>query len=268
MKLVYILGNAYSGSTLLGFLLGAAKEALFLGELRYFPSRNITKRRCACDSKVHSCRFWAPLLEQNLNAHSEETYKALSTLILDQLGSSKPIGSEKEILMEEKFLKSLFDQLPVTNDKNIIIDSSKSLWRLKFLEQIPELEIKIVHLRRSFRSNISSFVKHKKPFFYNILKIHTNNWLMDSFLKGRNDYMRIEYSEMCRDPKKVFSDLSDFLQISDFDPFKMENIECHAYGGNSGTFKQFISGNLMLREDSNWKKNLKKWQILFLQIFS
>ncbi len=58
IKLVYVLGPAYSGSTLLGLALGKHQQIINLGEIVNLENDYSTGTKCTCGELVQDCEFW------------------------------------------------------------------------------------------------------------------------------------------------------------------------------------------------------------------
>lgn len=63
IPVVYIMSEAYSGSTLLDLLLGMTPEIWTLGEAQHLWQRVQDQQVCACGELIPKCPFWEPLLQ-------------------------------------------------------------------------------------------------------------------------------------------------------------------------------------------------------------
>lgn len=65
VKVVFIMGSSYSGSTMLGLVLGSDDTAFFSGEVKQYMRRRDLKQRqspghhfCTCGERYEACPFW------------------------------------------------------------------------------------------------------------------------------------------------------------------------------------------------------------------
>ncbi len=57
LPMIYIVGNSFCGSTLLGFLLSSNPDIVFLGELKI--KTWLGERSCSCGQPINSCTFYS-----------------------------------------------------------------------------------------------------------------------------------------------------------------------------------------------------------------
>ena len=57
VNLVYVLGTSYSGSTVLGFLLGSSARVFSAGEMNFY-NKGIQNETCSCGKINRECPFW------------------------------------------------------------------------------------------------------------------------------------------------------------------------------------------------------------------
>jgi hypothetical protein len=90
VKLIYIVGAQYSGTTLMSNMLGTAPEAFNIGEVNHLRQALTNKKKiCTCGERVQSCSFWSPILSivdvthlLSLTASLSEKWKlALSLMV-------------------------------------------------------------------------------------------------------------------------------------------------------------------------------------------
>lgn len=270
IKLIYLVGNSHSGSTILSFYIGSFKQICFCGEFKKL-NFNKYKKTCSCGKKAIECSFWKDLVqsypeyfEQSIAAaNGWEAFKAI------QKNKNKSFAPKK-INLEVSFLKGLSKEAVKWEPENkYLMDSSKSLWRLQFLEKIEEIDLKVIHLKRNFKSNLSSFVKRKRNFWKSILSLKLNTYLIDKHLKNSNvPSLEIHYESFIENPKKELKTISEFLDIPfDFNPQQVENRSFHTISGNYRTRMAFLDGERTLKQNTNKENPFTTFQKMTLRLF-
>ncbi len=79
---IYILGSAYCGSTILGFLLGASRDVFNAGEVAYYPRLQHQDEMCSCGVPSTECDFWQPVYERQYRVFKTTTgWKKIGLLL-------------------------------------------------------------------------------------------------------------------------------------------------------------------------------------------
>ena len=231
-NIIFISGNARSGTTVLGHYLSAKFNVFFAGEVLTNRERHISKRllanyqlknrNCTCGLPPNKCSFWSNLIN-NFNDDIETYYK-------------KCISTKNQISGDIPF-----------------IDSSKNLFRLKQIINSgnPEKEkIHVIHSIKNYKGQIHSGLKYgrlkKKNFFINNSIYYAFYWLYSNIysiiflynlkLKNKIDTFTIVfYEDFIFNQEKVFQKLlikMKFLKINN-----SEISHSHEIGGNDGFVK-------------------------------
>lgn len=174
-RLVYILAASHSGSTLLAMLLGAHPDTCSVGELKATSLGNVDQYPCSCGTLLKRCVFWKEVsrrMEQRGISFSmtdaRTDYRTGGTWYTRRLLKPLCRGPALELVRDAALSLSpdWRRRLPQLNRRNtaliesvceitgarMIIDSSKAALRLKYLLQIPELDIRVVRLVRDGRA--------------------------------------------------------------------------------------------------------------------
>jgi hypothetical protein len=174
-RLVYILAASHSGSTLLALLLGTHPEVCTVGELKATSLGDIDTYLCSCTKALRKCEFWAGL------AHD----LALRDLPFDIARGDTNLGSGQSSYVRRLlrplhrgplleglrdaalgFSRSWHAHLERTQRLNaqlaaaicgrtgtrVIVDSSKTGIRLKYLLRNSALDVRVLRLVRDGRA--------------------------------------------------------------------------------------------------------------------
>jgi hypothetical protein len=234
-KILFILGTAHSGSTLLSLILDSSSQCLTVGELSNLP--RLYKNNIPISQT--SCNFW------NSKFSKDELHKL-------SLGLSNTRISPWIPLLVEKFFREFINDdifrpysiIASKTSADIIIDSTKTTyWISKMLslkELKKEFDVYLLHLVRDGRGVLNSYLKKRNQMTVEDisqlwLKRVTNNELFfRNFSRGNK--IQLAYEELTTNPQKIVKQLCDFLGI-DFTPEMINywKYEHHMISGNRGT---------------------------------
>ena len=185
-KVIYILGHAFSGSTLFSLALGADKRILNLGEVSTLEHDYNPLKKCTCGSPLQDCLFWKKLkleLDQRQANTSDAMQwhlnkKKFGTDIIDRRHrhntilqnfriaagvSAHNIYPKTEIYhylqKNELFFKSVQEIFP---EYEFLVDCSKSSKRLEIFLNSREIDFWVIYLQRQNRATFASRMKRVK----------------------------------------------------------------------------------------------------------
>jgi len=175
-KLAYILAASHSGSTLLSMLLASHRQIATVGELKLSSGTMgaIGHYRCSCGALIQKCGFWHRVKESMklrgfefdlTNAGTD--YSAAESWYSRRLLAPMHGGKLFEIARDAALgLSSQWRRrLPEIHGRNaalaatvaeiarveVVVDSSKTAVRLKYLLRNPELDVRVIRLIRDGR---------------------------------------------------------------------------------------------------------------------
>ena len=170
IRVVYLLGSARSGSTVLSAILGTHPEIAAVGELaRITFDVDGETRICACGDLIWDCTYWhkvrlaweprlAPL---SLDDYSKAIARYSRPAQAPRLAWAKLWGSsELRDLLDGT--KALLESIQMVYGRSIIVDSSKSFTRALLYAQVPDIDLKIIHIVRDVRGFIWSNLRRQQ----------------------------------------------------------------------------------------------------------
>ncbi|MES1021808.1 sulfotransferase [Gloeocapsa sp. BRSZ] len=275
IKVLYIAGYSFSGSTILANILGEIEGFFSAGELRCIWEENLIKNfRCGCGSRFHDCSFWQEVFNkypggmQHINAQEivglQEKRKHFPLMLLP---------GNKQVLKPrfKKYLSSiekLYQAIQSTTGSKVIVDSSKSPLYSYTLSMVPTIDLYIVHLVRDPRAVQYSCIKRKlrkkhrweeHSIVEGCLTWNACNSAVELFWRSSpNHYLRLHYEDFIQRPKAA---LQQILQLVQEDitqlPIEGENIvnltTNHTAIGNNN---RFHAGATQLKIDEQWKEKM------------
>ena len=277
--------TAFSGATLLTFLLGTHPKIATVAEMNgLLPRNDPSEYLCSCGQIINKCEFWQSIttamnrrgFEFNLNDFNTKfTFNGPPFLQQLKQGSvrNQVIDSARDRLLftfpsEARHIKAMVDRnvafiesvLSVTG-KQVFVDSSKSRLRLKALSRFSNLDVRAIHLIRDVRGVVVSDLRHEKG--TNVKEL-ANNWrkrhyrlkmMLESNYQGK--YIRICYEDLCQNPQDVMARVYEFCGV---DPqFKMDNFRkaSHHLIGNSMRLSEVSE----IKLDERWRRTLTSTQL-------
>jgi len=267
MNLIYIVGTSFSGSSLLGFILGSTGGVFDAGELKFFNRVQVKGgEKCTCGSFVTSCPFWSIVHSRGFEVYEVPSFHRKYIIAIKIILGIK-VKKDSIICREEL---ELLNEIHRIQGAAYILDTSKSLWRLQYLLRCRDINLKILFLKRGMCGSVSSFVKHRFGFWRGLFIYKLNNFLIRKFLKNNKlDYLYVEYDSLCKNTDAELKRIGEYLGI-DYSNYieMMKNREYHVPSGNQGTRKQFLENFQGLKHDDSWKTRLTSWQKRVLSIVS
>ena len=291
MKIIYIGGSGRSGSTLLEMILGNLPKYCSVGEIRHFWEYILDKEiLCGCGSILEECPFWRSVLQElNYSEIQINQLKKISRKI-NRTSNSFFLGHRKILSSPQvstliAATEDLYKAIQTVNQCDVIVDSSKVPSHLFFLQQIPGVEIKILHLVRDSRAVAYSWNKRRKKqksaarnikfmdqrsFINSILRWNIENYYIWKFGLNSGIYARVRYEDFAVEPALILNktfgllDIKNqllskkFLQEVNFKP-------THSVGGNPIRFSQ-KSHKILL--DKEWQRQMPGLSKFFWGILS
>jgi hypothetical protein len=176
IKLAYILAASHSGSTLLSMLLNSHPEITTTGELK-LSSKAIgdpARYRCSCGRFIRQCDFWRKvregmsrrgygfdIVDASMDYHTVDSHYVRWLLgplyrgcLLENLRDCalkiSPVWRKQLPEIQRRNIAFISTIIDITGAK-VVVDSSKTSLRLKYLLRNPELDTKVIHLVRDGR---------------------------------------------------------------------------------------------------------------------
>lgn len=262
-KVLFILGTAHCGSTLLSLILDSHPQCFTVGELSNLPALN---------KKGKLDDFWSHQFSQ----------KELQNL---SLGLSNARISPAIPLKIEKFFREIVNDdifrpysiIASKTPTDIIVDSTKTIYWISSMLRLKELkkefDIYLLHLVRDGRAVVNSYLKKRRRMTVKeiselwLRRVTNNEVFFENF---DQDKILVRYEMLVTKPQAMTQQVCDFLGI-EFQPEMLNywKYEHHIISGNRGTrtsmnkFKSSIetkqkSTNSLIKLDSRWLTEMKE----------
>lgn len=277
IKVLYIVSNGRSGSTLLQMLLNIHKNIFTVGEIQELPNELKKNGICGCKRKISLCKFWQKVLRNNKTNLNRINYfrkksgsgKVIRLSFLFKIFFKKIIKTDSYINQNLLLFKKIY--LNINPSKKMIVDSSKDPYRLFYLLCSSSFEIFPIHIKKNPQAFVYSMSKKNQSNTYKILRLSLK-YLIENYiirLVCRNyskNFIEISYEELAKNPTKVINNILRNLKLDKINSQKIKNFRKkinHAISGNEMKFK-----NDRIKYDNKWKKNMFFFNKLIVNFFN
>ncbi|MGB3767629.1 MAG: sulfotransferase [Phormidesmis sp.] len=289
-KVVFIMGTAHCGSTLLTLVLGSHSNCRALGEVSNLPEFH-RNHQSPCSVCKGECSFWQ-------SAFSKQDMQALSQGFAERrIHRHIPLKLEKTVrgLLKNDRLFNPYSIIASRTDEAVLIDSTKTVyWLEKKLAarefQAGLLDAQLIHLIRDGRAVMNSYARRKcyqglsaEQFGQQfgelwMNRINNEHRFFDGFAGKK---VRLRYEEFATNTENTLKDLCARLDLDfQLDMMNYWKHEHHTISGNSGThslinkhqdsaLKQAVAVQVKpkaekefsIRLDQRWKTKLSAEQV-------
>ena len=285
---VYLSSPTHTGSTLLGFLLGAHPQVATIGEIAFQFSDEVN---CSCGTPFCKCPYWTDWqrrvrekglpfnigrLEINLQPgkgsgfaeslfYYEFSYRWMNSIrnmvyCLPGLRQKFHVPTRDAIERSYHYAGILCER----EKTPVFLDTSKNPYQTRFLAGNKKIRLKLIYMLRDARAQINSNMKRENRTLNMAIKEYkwaTRNIERDiAHYMRPEDVFRIRYEDLCDAPDAIMKSLYRFLGIDTSYTIDRLNLE------NTGQFH--IIGNVMrlnfdgkITYDTKWKQELTPEQI-------
>jgi hypothetical protein len=233
---IYLIGTAYSGSTILGAIFGEHPQIEDLGELAYWTLKttDLSTRVCSCGKPNNECEFWSQVRAQWLEKAGladESRYRKLQYQyerndVAQFYWRIKHADSDPGFQEYARLTHLLFETLAEVSGKPYLIDTTKSAGRALALASVDGINVEYIHLVRNGLAFIVSSMKRKFKQWH--LHGYTENsfifqfslkWLFTNLAAERvakvtkRPVAKIIYEAMMNDPVTVLAQAGQTLGL-------------------------------------------------------
>lgn len=233
LRLLYIVGEVRSGSTLHGILLGAHPGIRTTGELCGLPARfRETDMVCSCLKTARECEFWSEVearckgrvdldrLEAGQNRF--ESYRSLPRTLLLAAFRSRELRDHAARAAE--FFRVIAE---TAGGAEIVVDLSKRPVRGFVYSLLREqgVDVYFLHVVRDGRGVVYSRMAKPGPSKFQDAFLRRSSWnlsprwavtnVLSSLLcaRPRDHYLRVRYEDLVADPPKALERIGAFLHV-------------------------------------------------------
>ncbi|MFW5804501.1 MAG: sulfotransferase [bacterium] len=282
LNIIFITGSSYSGTTVLGLILGSSPKIFNGGEVCKYqeiknqdfkidPNREVNNI-CTCGKKYTTCAYWGKIFndyQKDIDFNPAGFSKENLRLMFKILNPFNQLKSEKKITEEYwKYSELLFREArKLKPHAKYLLDVSKSIYNLYLLKNAYHVNVKVIHMVRNPLDTCNSFKKHRVGFFYSITSWILVNVFVKIFINRAGfESITIKYEKLCTKTDEIFKELNQFLNIkletnSFVEKVNIENF--HVVAGNP-FLNDFSFTGLKIKKSKNRLSKLEKLIIILL----
>lgn len=292
-KILYIVGEDRSGSTILARILGALPGFFAAGELmRIWSSLCHQTDQCSCGLPLTRCRIWSEVMDTGFGHNSDgidpcrvfhwQSRKLRFYRIFEMVPVwGKPLAErwpESERLKE--IYSVLYRSVSDVTGAGVIVDSSKFPTYGAMLSLL-DFDTYFLHLVRDPRATAYSHSRRRtRPDRGDELPVHSPansalRWIVRNTssevvrLTGKS-FMRLRYKDFVRDADAAVRSVAHFVRepihetpLSDGEHVTLG--QGHLLHGNPDRFR---AGEVRLREDLEWVSHMKRSDVATVNVLT
>jgi len=264
LKLVYVLGTNFCGSTLLSLIMGSHPKVESLGQMFELPMYQKENSPCQCGEVFRTCPFWGRVLLRtgyvDAEGHSvapmpsEVRYGDWLFRLTKMVRSAAP----PDVKAYREFNQSLLAAIHEMTGRRVFMDSSKMPCRLEWLlrsEAVSVGDLRVIHLIRDGRGVVSGYKRRGQSVIRGTLAWWRRHREIGRFARrfAGGPILRLHYEDLARNPEATAREVCQFVGIG-FDPAMLafRSRVQHQLGGNPIRFETSQD----IRLDERWRREL------------
>jgi Sulfotransferase family len=269
IRVLYVMGHGWSGSTILGNLLGELDGFFHAGELRRLWGEALAANApCGCGSPVRECRVWSKVLAHPAVAaldpaevdrwHRRAT-PVRRTLRLLRMRGEHVYGDLPAYLNAAEKLYRVVAEVTLSR---VIVDTSKRSGDAAALLRMPAVDPFFIHLVRDPRAVAHSWSKRSARGHGPVAT--SRDWvafnLLDEAIRrnaGPGRSVRLRYEDLIADPEASLRAVAGLVgERPETIPIRRDRVAVLGLNhGIMGNPSRFANGEVPLREDEAWKRD-------------
>jgi hypothetical protein len=292
VRVLFVAGTGRSGSTLLATILGQVPGVVAAGELRFLWQRGaVQDERCGCGRPFSACPQWSSVMSdvvpdgsvrdvaQAVAARLRHRTRArrVPQVLLRRVVGLTPLPSHPD----DATLVGLYRALRERTGADVVVDSSKLPLYGLLLQELPGVEVTVLHLVRDPRAAAYSWLRTRAsrqrdddpPMDRQPVLKSATLWLLWNLVAalvwrqrdGR--HLRLRYEALVRDPSAALAPVLERLgapagSLPFVDRSTLRIAPTHAVAGNPS---RHVTGHVEVRDDTEWRGGLSAGRSALVQ---
>lgn len=289
-KVIYIMGHARSGSTILNILLGNSPDAMAAGETgNFYRSGLLNNEFCSCGQPFEQCEFWSPIsrsMRQQLNGKIDAfiSYSKSLDNWRNVLFSGRMSKDNLTTDWYHKVNRQLFEEIITASGKNTLIDASKDPVRFFHLRTLPQYKFALIHIvrdpravclsqLRTFKKDMQSGLERDmqgKSIFKTVKSLYINTYLSEKMKRlHKHNVVTVNYDELAQGKGSALSDitLATGLDTTALAHSINKGEILHQFHSAAGN-RLRMSREIRLMYDYSWRQSLTRLQYFTITLLT
>lgn len=238
-KLIYIMGSANCGSTLLTSVLSRHSRIATVGELKMSAIPDYQNYTCGCGVEFLECNFWKQVVRycerhgQSLDLGNVGTHYRVNDSLIGKIIGTQVRGAGMEAIRSialhvwrnakthltavHERNRLIIDAVCNILDRPVFLDDSKDPIRLMHLYRSGLFDVRAIHMVRDGRAIFASY-KKRSPNMAENFHLWKDKVEECEMAKARLPSLlikEVKYEEFCENPVGVLSKIQEFCGIGD-----------------------------------------------------
>lgn len=268
-SLIYIAGAKFSGSTLLDLMLDQHSRLESAGEVISLDRWIENRWLCSCSVPIQECDYWRRIVGSDRIVSGEPILGQLTLARRRWLRFFPPSRRSARQYGERNRL--LLEAIQTATNRDIVVDSSKSLPRLKLLYRSGLINLGVIHLVRDGRGQFYSQIRKRPPPAdrsrrlprRSKLRMLLNWWLINHLIRRAIHRMRgvpsitVRYEDLARQPEQELRRICERFGL-EFESAmsRPSTVDIHNISGNQWRFER--KEQVPIRVDEKWRRKLTR----------
>ena len=281
---ISVATSAYSGATLVAFLLGAHPKIATIGEMDgLIPSEDPDQYRCSCGQRIMSCDFWLSVSNAMIDrgfefdvADFDLKFRLGGPTVIQRFGMGSSRHSALDSIRDAVFQAwpaemhrrkkwvtrnvAFIEAVLEVMDKKVFVDTSKGRWRLKLLQEYSTLDVRAIHLVRDVKGVVNSRLRRKADLD---TREAAQQWVkvnqkLEITLQSlpKDKQILVRYEDLCHDVQGTLEKLVEFCGVDSTVEIRDFKSAPHHIVGNT----MRLSNLAKIKLDERWKSQLAERQ--------
>ncbi len=287
LTILYITGTGRSGTTILGNILGQLPGFFHTGELRFIWTRGVAQNwPCGCGVPFRQCEVWSSILHRAFGDWGEisQLNGKITPPQFPLFGIIRRNGKPSALNIHLQYLRKLYDAIRASTHSRVIIDSSKIMSHGRALGKLNGIDLVVLHMTRDprgvaySRRRRSAWPRDEEHTALNYYKHLKSSWIWNSrnlevetsLRRIAKVYIQLRYEDFIADPPGPIGHILERMNEKVFPlPFRNDYTvklnTTHTLSGNPG---RFLTGDVKLKLDDEWKVRLSVSEKAFITLFT
>lgn len=292
VRVLFVAGTGRSGSTLLTTILGQVPGVFAAGELRFLWQRGaLQDERCGCGEPFSACPEWTSVMRDVVGEGSVREVaqgvarrlwrrtraRRVPRVLLRSLVGLTPLPSHAD----DALLVDLYRAVRERSGAAVVVDSSKLPLYGLLLQELPGIEVTVLHLVRDPRAAAYSWLRTRAsrqrdgdpPMDRQPVLKSATLWLLWNLVAAlawrQHDgrHLRLRYESLVRDPAAALAPVLERIgapagSLPFVDRSTLRIAPTHAVAGNPS---RHVTGHVEVRDDTEWTHGLGSGRRVLVQ---